>query len=150
MAQSVKQESPSYIAFRISALNHCSHIHQVVTHVAFSNQWCLDQMVLEMISCPDVKNSVQLLKRPSLCLRQTEPCEHETEEIPSSVPAEGTLWCKGFLKRWPSQREKEVEAPACGCCERHAGIANSEWLYLVSRRTHFEDCRHLQMTLRSM
>jgi hypothetical protein len=107
-------------------------------------------MILEMVSRPDIEHSIQLLKRPSFGLRQTEPREHETEEVPRSIPAESALWCEGFLKRRPGQCEKEIEAPACGGRKCHASITDCEWLYLISRRTIVNQIRNSQMTLQSM
>ena len=116
--------------------------------MALSNPGRLDQMIFEVVSRPDVEHSIQLLKRPSFGLRQAEPREHETEEVPRSIPAESALWCKSFLERWPGQCEKEIEAPACGGCKCHAGVADCEWLYFVSWRqlqikikTHKRLCR---------
>jgi len=117
------------MTLHVPSLNDSSHIHQVITNVSLSDQWRLDQVILDMVPRPDIEHSIQLLKRSCFCFRERKPGEHETEEIPCSIEAESTLRCKGLKQRRPSKCENEVETPARGCCECHSGIADCEWLY---------------------
>lgn len=118
----------------IPPLNNRSHISQVIPHMPLANHRRLDKMISKVIPSPDVKHSIQLLQRSRLGLRQTEPSEDETEQIPSRVPTESALSCEGCLKGWPRQCEDKVKSPARGCCECHAGVTDGEWLYKRQRK----------------
>jgi hypothetical protein len=97
--------------------------------MTLADQRRLDQIILGMVSRPDVKHSIQFFERSGLGLGQAEPRKDKSKEVPRGVEAEGALRCEGFEKRWPCQCEDEIETPACGCRKSHACITYCKWLY---------------------
>jgi len=117
-----------HVTIHVPSLNNSSHIHQIITNMSLSDQWCLDQVILDMIPRPDVEHSIQFLERSCLRFRQRKPCENKAEKVPCSIEAKSALRCECLKQRRPCQCENEVEAPACGCSKCHTGVSYRQWL----------------------